>query len=157
MASPTQWTWVWVNSRSWWWTGRPGVLQFMGSQRARHDWATGLNWTDRGSRMTCTNQCLPDSTPRETAASHYYCLKHVAKCLDTVSISASNSASGLGFLFCGWRNPSLEQWSSGWHRWSWWQNREFYAHALIPQSSFDSENWVRRAKFSSLLPLLSAQ
>ena len=36
---------VWVNSRSWWWTGRPGVLQLMGSQRVRHDWATELNWT----------------------------------------------------------------------------------------------------------------
>ena len=44
MASPTQWTWVWVNSGSWWWTGRPGVLRFMGSQRVRHDWATELNW-----------------------------------------------------------------------------------------------------------------
>ena len=44
MASPTQWTWVWVNSRSWWWTGRPGMLQFMGSQRVGHDWATELNW-----------------------------------------------------------------------------------------------------------------
>ena len=46
MASPTQCTWVWVNSRSWWWTGRPGVLRFMGLQRVRHDWATQLNWTD---------------------------------------------------------------------------------------------------------------
>ena len=45
MASPTQWTWVWVNSRSWWWTGRPGVLWFMGSQRVGHDWVTELNWT----------------------------------------------------------------------------------------------------------------
>ena len=45
MASPTQWTWVWVNSGSWWWTGRPGVLRFAGSQRGRHDWATELNWT----------------------------------------------------------------------------------------------------------------
>ena len=45
MASPTQWTWVWVNSGSWWWTGRPGVLQFMRSQRVRYDWATELNWT----------------------------------------------------------------------------------------------------------------
>ena len=45
MASLTQWTWVWVNSGSWWWTGRPGVLWFMGSQRVRHDWATELNWT----------------------------------------------------------------------------------------------------------------
>ena len=42
MASPTQWRWVWVNSGSWWWTGRPGVLRFMGSQRVRHDWATEL-------------------------------------------------------------------------------------------------------------------
>ena len=43
MASLTRWTWVWVNSRSWWWTGRPGVLQSMGSQRVRLDWATELN------------------------------------------------------------------------------------------------------------------
>ena len=46
MASPAQWTWVWVSSRSWWWTGRPGVLQFMGLQRVRHDWVTELNWTE---------------------------------------------------------------------------------------------------------------
>ena len=46
MASPTQWTWVWVNSGSWWCTWRPGVLQSMGSQRVRHDWATELNWTE---------------------------------------------------------------------------------------------------------------
>ena len=45
MASPTQWTWVWVNSGSWWGTGRTGALQFMGSQRVGHDWATKLNWT----------------------------------------------------------------------------------------------------------------
>ena len=44
IASLTQWTWVWVNSGSRWWTGRPGVLQSMGSQRVGHDWATGLNW-----------------------------------------------------------------------------------------------------------------
>ena len=46
MASLTQWTGVWVSSGSWWWTGRPGVLQSMGSQRVGHDWATGLNWTE---------------------------------------------------------------------------------------------------------------
>ena len=44
MASPTQWTWVWVSSRSWWWTRRAGVLRSTGSQRVGHDWATGLNW-----------------------------------------------------------------------------------------------------------------
>ena len=51
MASPTQWTWVWVNSGSWWGKGRPGVLQFMGSQRVRHDWATELNWTESLSHV----------------------------------------------------------------------------------------------------------
>ena len=44
MASSTRWTWVWVDSGSWWWTGRPGVLRFMGSQRVGHHWATELNW-----------------------------------------------------------------------------------------------------------------
>ena len=44
MASLTWWTWVWVNSGSWWWTRRPDVLQFMGSQRVGHNWATELNW-----------------------------------------------------------------------------------------------------------------
>ena len=46
MASLTRWTWVSVNSRSWWWTGRAGMLQFMGSQRVGHDWVTELNWTN---------------------------------------------------------------------------------------------------------------
>ena len=46
MASPTRWTWVWVNSGSWWWTGRLGVLQFIEWQRVRHNWATELNWTE---------------------------------------------------------------------------------------------------------------
>ena len=44
IASLTQWTWVWVDSGSWWWTGRPGVLQSTGSQRVGHDWASELNW-----------------------------------------------------------------------------------------------------------------
>ena len=46
MASPTLWTWVWVNSRSCWRTGRPGMLWFMWSQRVGHDWVTELNWTE---------------------------------------------------------------------------------------------------------------
>ena len=44
-ASPTQRTWVWVNSGSWWWTGRPGMLRFVRLQRVGHDWATELNWS----------------------------------------------------------------------------------------------------------------
>ena len=46
MASLTQWTWIWVDSGSWWWTGRPGVLQSMGSQRVEHGWVTELNWIE---------------------------------------------------------------------------------------------------------------
>ena len=46
MAAPTQWTWVWVNSGSWWWTGRPGVLRFMRSQGVGHNWVTELNLTE---------------------------------------------------------------------------------------------------------------
>ena len=44
VASATQWAWVWAISGSWWWTGKPGVLQSMGSQRVRHNWATELKW-----------------------------------------------------------------------------------------------------------------
>ena len=44
MASLTQWTWVWASSWCWWWTGKPGVLQSLRSQRIKHDWATELNW-----------------------------------------------------------------------------------------------------------------
>ena len=58
MASLTRWTWVWVNSGSWWWTGRPGVLQFMGLQRVGHNWATELNWTELNMLVTlfyCSN------------------------------------------------------------------------------------------------------
>ena len=57
MASPTWWTWVWVNSGSSWWTGRPGVLQCMGSQRFGHSWATELNWIQ--------DLRVPKSNPRE--------------------------------------------------------------------------------------------
>ena len=49
MASSTQWTWVWVDSGNWWWTGRPGTLWFMGSQRVRNNWAAELNWNNKRS------------------------------------------------------------------------------------------------------------
>ena len=49
MTSLTRCTWIWVDSGSWWWTGRPGVLRFMGSQGIRHDWVTKLTWTDTES------------------------------------------------------------------------------------------------------------
>ena len=55
MASPTQWTSVWASSRSWWWTGRPGILQSMGSQRVGHNWASELNCWDHLKHCTCAS------------------------------------------------------------------------------------------------------
>ena len=55
MASLTQWTWVCVGSRCWWWIARPGVLQFMGLQRVRYNWTTELNWTEL--RKRCRKPC----------------------------------------------------------------------------------------------------
>ena len=56
MASPTQWSWVWVSSGSWWWTGRPGVLWFMGSQIVGHNWATELSW-EIGNSLIMSQNC----------------------------------------------------------------------------------------------------
>ena len=73
MASLSQWTWVWENSRRWWWTGRPGMLRFMGSQRVRHDWATELNWTEWIIEKA-----------REFQKNSYFCFINYAKAFDYV-------------------------------------------------------------------------
>ena len=79
MASPTQWTWVWVSSVSWWWTGRPAVLQSIELQRVRHDWATELNWKDIYDK---TRQCIKkqrhhfaDKGP--SSQSYGFCSSHI--------------------------------------------------------------------------------
>ena len=56
MASPTQWTWVWASSRSWWWTGKPGMLQSMGWQKVRHKWANELNTDTQNLRSKIQNE-----------------------------------------------------------------------------------------------------
>ena len=68
MASLTQWTRTWVSSGSWWWTGKPGVLKSMGSQRVRHDWATELNWTELNNSSECqsTTYSVPASPMQAT-------------------------------------------------------------------------------------------
>ena len=58
MASLTLWTWVWVNSGSWWWTGRPGVLRFMGLQRVRHDWTTEQKLSHYQSKIWLGIRCF---------------------------------------------------------------------------------------------------
>ena len=66
MASPTQWTWIWTSFGSWWSTEKPGMLQSMGSQRVRRDWATGLNWTENNQDDTgqTTNDQFEDDCQR---------------------------------------------------------------------------------------------
>ena len=64
MASLTRWMWVWMNSGSWWWTGRPGVLRFMGSQRVGHDWATELNWPEQPVVKGYTEPTLKQHTSK---------------------------------------------------------------------------------------------
>ena len=62
IALPSQWAWVWVDSGSLWWTGRPGVLRFMRSQRVGHDWGTELTWTDKPSALPSEAKNLPANT-----------------------------------------------------------------------------------------------
>ena len=74
MASLTRWTWVWVNSESLWWTGRPGMLRFMGSRRVGHDWVTELNWTEPSGcvlagSFLCTH--MPGVSPCVQISSSY--------------------------------------------------------------------------------------
>ena len=75
MASRTQGTWVWVNSGSWWWTGRPGVLQSMGSERAGHNWVTELNW-DKGTEHEHAPIYIPTSSAWGVPFLHILC-KHM--------------------------------------------------------------------------------
>ena len=65
MASLTRWTWVWVNSGSLWWTERPGMLRFMGSQRVGQDWATELNWKSYQASFLTTVIWREKSTTKE--------------------------------------------------------------------------------------------
>ena len=71
VASPTQWTCVWVSSGSWWWTCRPGMLQSMELQRVRHDWVTELKWYSRGKDYT-GEQELEGGSNRNHLISTYY-------------------------------------------------------------------------------------
>ena len=84
MASLTQWTWVWVNSGSWRWTGKPGVLQSMGSQRVEHDWATELSWTEA---------CIQKSPP------FYYMTLEKFTCVNMSSLFGKWDTYFHGFLW----------------------------------------------------------
>ena len=92
MASLTWWTWVWVNSGSWWWTGRPGVLRFMGSQRVGHNWATELNWRIKMIKSAPKNICLKTCPTRFPGAQSVSLYPELPQGLLKV-----NSYSSMGF------------------------------------------------------------
>ena len=98
MASPTQWTWVWVNPGSRWWTGRPGVLQSMGLQRVRYDWATELNWNYGGG--TEENGDLLEKVPCKhcyTQCSQPWS-RPLLTCTSTETLKCSSASVSVGYL-----------------------------------------------------------
>ena len=104
MASPTQWTWVWVDSGNWCWTGRPGVLWFMGLQRVGHDWATELNWTKLME--------LAFQVPMQ-----YCCLQHQTLLLSPVTSTSECCFSfGSVFILSGVVSPLISSSISGTYR-----------------------------------------
>ena len=90
MASLIQWTGVWVSSRSRWWTGKPGILQSLGSQRVRHDWVTELNWTAADYVWAWTK-----SSSFHTTGFKYRQDKHI--CLCPASVFLWGRAGPMGY------------------------------------------------------------
>ena len=99
MASPTRCTWIWVNSRSWWWTGRPGVLWLMGLQRVRHNWATELDWTDAKKKKQNLNLYLK------------LYLKMNSKCILDICVRCENRILQVSVLPCFLAGEMI--WNSG--------------------------------------------
>ena len=105
MASLTQWTWDWASSRSWWWTGKPGVLQSMGSQRVRHDWATELTDTPAFSQRYSLRKAvsiIPNHL--EDVCVHAKLLQSCATLCDSVDCSPP------GYSVCGILQARILKW-----------------------------------------------
>ena len=105
MASLTRWTWVWVNSKSWWWTGTPGVLWSMGSQRVGHDWVTELNGTETigdqaGNKHELRLKCTVTIT--QWLAARALKTFHLHSCFLAASLGAS-------YFTCGTHSPDLDK------------------------------------------------
>ena len=75
----TRWTWVWVDSGSWWWTGKPGVLRFMGLQKVRHDWATELNKSHVFSKCFKIFTACSTPYPYEAVYMHFHFITKIRK------------------------------------------------------------------------------
>ena len=140
-GSPTQWTWVWLDSESWWWTGRPGVLQSMGSQRVRHNWVTELNHTDTliwSKPILVVFLFLPPFiNPR--------CLHFVAVCPMSSLSMPLNRLSRSHVPYC-WEGSRVlqQQHSLAWSR---------CPVSACGQSESEKWKWSRSAVSNSLRPL----
>ena len=112
MASLTRWTWVWVNSGSWWWTGRPGVLRFMESQRVGHDWATELigRFTGKLNDLNCFVELEVKQWSGSKKCKFYYWICNL--------LTVTKSSTSLGINFFSIRNER--------YRWPRWLPRSFY-------------------------------
>ena len=130
MASPTQWTWVWANSGRWWRTGKPGVLQFMGLQRVRHDWANELNW--------CTWNSITLATWCEE-------LTHWKRPWCWERLRAGGEGDDRGWD--GWM-ASLTQWMCIWVRSeSWW----WTGKPGVVQSMGVKKSWTQLSEWTELV------
>ena len=97
MASPTWWAWIWASSASWWWTGKPGVLQSMGLQRVRHDWETELNWSWFIMLLISAIQ-QSDSVIYINILFHFlfhYSLSHNIECSSSLAVACGLSGCGV--------------------------------------------------------------
>ena len=153
MASLTRWTWVWVNSRSWWWTGRPGVLWFMGSQRVGRDWATKLNWTARYIHWKDWSWSLNSNT----LATWCEKLTHWKRIWCSEGLKAGGQ--GDDREWDGWM-ASPAQWTWVWASsgsW-WWTGKPGMLQSMGSQRVSDLTerlNWTeRKAQNISLIPIL---
>ena len=145
-APLTRRTWVWASSGSWWWTGKPGMLQFMGSQRVWHDWATELSWTGlyllEVSHCSVAKLCLtlqphglqharlpcPSTTPRacsNSCSSSWWCHP-------TISFLSSPSPPAFNLF----QHQGLFQWLNSSHQ-----------VAKVLELQHQSFQWIFRADF----------
>ena len=134
MALPIWWTWVWARSRSWWWTGKPGVLQSMGSERFGHNWGTKLKWTE-GSLLFCKAKDV-EMLLRNNVGTGDWCTC-LPQLISEKQIKMNSNDNNKKFLFSPRRtkvkrnNPGLvksffsasstdtERLSTSTHRWTW--------------------------------------